>query len=59
MPKTKSLSDIHLNRVYALDAEVKYVHHNSNRSTVIIEEGGIQGRMVIPHSPGHTREEME
>jgi len=59
MPRTEHLSQISQNKVYSIDAQVKYIHHKGNASTVIVEDQGIQGRIKIPQSLGNIREQIE
>lgn len=55
MPRTEQLSQISQNKVYEIDAQVRYVHHKENASTVIVEDNGVQGRIRIPQSFGNIR----
>lgn len=59
MPRTEQLSQISQNKVYAIDAQVKFIHHKENASTAIVEDNGVQGRIRIPQSFGNIREEIE
>lgn len=38
MPRTEHLANVNSNHIYALDAQVKYIHHTANMTTAIIED---------------------
>lgn len=47
------------NRIYALNAKVKYTHHGPNITTAIIEDDDVQSKIKIPHSLNNFRQEIE
>lgn len=59
MPRTEQLSNVNPNRIYALNAQVKYIHHGPNMSTAIIEDDNVQSKIKIPNSLNNIREEIE
>jgi hypothetical protein len=59
MPRTEHLANIHPNRIYALNAQVRYVHHTPTTTTAIIEDEGVQSKITIPKSSNNIREEIE
>lgn len=58
MPRTEHLANLNPNRVYALDAQVRYIHHTPNMTTAVIEDDNVQSKIKIPNSLNNIREEI-
>lgn len=48
MPRTVHLGDINPNRIYAIDAQLLYMHETPRMTTAIIEQENVQSRIKIP-----------
>lgn len=49
MPRTQHLNNINPNRIYALDAQLLYMHSTPRMTTAIIEQDNTQSKIKIPH----------
>ena len=55
MPRTEHLANLSPNHIYALDAQVRYLHHTPNVTTAIIEDDNVQSKIKIPKSLNNIR----
>lgn len=58
MPRTEHLANFSPNHIYALNAQVRYVHHAPSMTTAVIEDEGVQSKIKIPQSLNNIREEI-
>lgn len=59
MPRTEHLANLNPNHIYAVDAQVRYIHHTPNMTTAVIEDDHVQSKIKIPNSLNNIRDEIE